>query len=178
MSSLLGRIEALLVRLGVLSGFATLLIMVIVCIDVFGRAVFNAPLHSGTELSELLLVAMVFFGLAAAQQQRQNFAVDVLVRHFPERVRRGFDLFSFLVCFGLVVMLAWPSTKQAISSFERGESGFGIVAFPVWPARTILAVGLWLLAVQFACDTYRLLTGRPKPRSAGIETAAGGSVAE
>lgn len=178
MFRLFDRIEAMLVRLGVLSGFATLVIMVIVCIDVAGRAVFNAPLHSGTELSELLLVALVFLGLGAAQQQRQNFAVDVVVRHFPERVRRGFDLFSYVVCFGLVLTLAWPSTKQAIASFERGESGFGIVAFPVWPARTILAIGLWLLAVQFASDIYRLLTGRPNPRSAGIESAASRSVAE
>lgn len=178
MFRLFDRIESLLVRLGVLSGFATLVIIVIVCIDVAGRAVFNAPLHGGTELSELLLVSLVFLGLGAAQQQRQNFAVDVLVRHFPERVRRGFDLFSYLVCFGLVVALAWPSTKQALASFERGESSFGIVAFPVWPARAILAIGLWLLAVQFASDIYRLLTGRRNPRSPGIESAASGSMAE
>lgn len=163
MSRLVDRIEALLIRLGVTSGFATLLIMIIVCIDVAGRAIFNAPFHSGTEISELLLVCLVFLGLAAAQQQRQNFAIDVLVRHLPDRVQRGFEFFGYAVSLGLLVMLAWPSSRQALISFERGESGFGIVPFPVWPARMILAIGLWLLALQFACDLYRLLTGTRRP---------------
>lgn len=163
MSCILDRIERLLVRLGIVSGFATLLIMAIVCVDVAGRSIFNAPLHSGTEISELLLVSLVFLGLAAAQQQRQNFAIDVLMRHFPPAVQRVFDGVSYAVCLGLLVLLAWPSSKQALMSLERGESGFGIVAFPIWPARIVLAVGLWLLALQFAIDLYRLLSGRRRP---------------
>ena len=172
MNSIVDRIEAALIRLSVISGFATLLIMIIVCIDVVGRSAFNSPLHGGTEFSELLLVCLVFLGLAAAQQQRQNFAIDILVRHFPETVRRGFDLLAFAICFVLIVALAWPSSKQALTSFGRGEAGFGIIAFPIWPARTVLAIGLWLLALQFAFDIYRLLTGRPNPRSAAVEDAA------
>jgi TRAP-type C4-dicarboxylate transport system permease small subunit len=167
-------VEALLVRLGVVSGFATLLIMVIVCIDVAGRAIFNMPFHSGTEMSELLLVSLVFLGLAAAQQQRQNFALDILTRHFPGWLQRLFELVATAVCLGLIVLLAWPSSKQALLSFGRGESGFGIVAFPVWPARCILAIGLWLLALQFAFDLYRLITGRERPAAAAAADVESG----
>lgn len=155
-------IERLLIRLGVLSGFATLLIMVIICIDVVGRAFFNSPMHSGVELSELLLVSLVFFGLAAAQQQRQNFALEIATRHLPMRVQVIVELVGYVACLMIVILLAWPSTIQAITSIERGESGFGIVAFPVWPARIVLAAGLWLLALQFLCDIYRLTTGQTR----------------
>ncbi len=162
MFALLDRLESLILRLGIVSGFATLLIMVIVCIDVGGRFLFNAPLHSGVETSELLLVSLVFLGLAAAQQQRQNFAIEVLSRLLPPRGQRGLELFGSLLCLIIVVLLAWPSANQAMSSFRRNEMGFGIVAFPVWPARFLLTTGLWLLAFQFAVDILRLICGRPR----------------
>ena len=47
--------------------------------------------------------------------------------------------------------------------------GFGIVAFPIWPARIVLAVGLWLLALQFLCDIYRLATGQTRAPAQGSQ---------
>ena len=97
--------------------------------------------------------------LPAAQQQKQNFSVEILTQHLPGWLQRALELFACLACLAIIVLIAWPSTKQAITSFERGEAGFGIVPFPIWPARAILAAGLWLLAAQFAFDAIRLLAG-------------------
>jgi len=162
MLKLIESTETLILRLGIVSGFATLLITIVISIDVGGRAVFSAPLHSSTEISELLLVAMVFFGLAAAQQNRQNYAIDILSRHFPPAMQRVVEAVGYLFSLAVVALLAWLSTRQAFSSYERGEAGFGIVAFPIWPGRFVLSLGLWLLALQFAFDTIRQLIGQPR----------------
>lgn len=167
MLALIDKIEHLLMRLGVLSGIATLLITLCVVVDVTGRAVFNNPIHGATEMSELLLVVMVFVGLAAAQQGRQNYAIDMAARHLPERLQSVLDLLGYVFCLAVVGALAWFSTNQAVSSFQRGEAGFGIFPFPIWPARFVLAFGLWLLALQFACDVYRHVTGQPRAVAAG-----------
>jgi TRAP-type C4-dicarboxylate transport system permease small subunit len=166
-------VEWLIQRLGVASGFATLLITVVISIDVAGRAVFSAPLHSSTEVSELLLVAMVFLGLAAAQQNRQNYAIDVFSRHLPTTVQWTLEVIGYLFCVGVVGLLAWLSTRQAISAYERGEAGFGIISFPIWPGRFVLAFGLWLLVLQFIFDTIRLVTGQPPAAPAGDEGVEG-----
>jgi len=173
MLPLIEAVEWLLSRLGVLSGFATLLVTLIVVTDVAGRSIFNAPLHSATEVSELLLVALVFLGLAGAQQKRQNYAIDVATRHLPMPLQNILEAFGYLFCLVLTVGLAWFSTKQALSSYDRGEAGFGIIAFPIWPARFILALGLWLLSVQFVCDILRFLTGNQ--RATGPDDATIGS---
>ena len=170
MTTLVDRVERLLVGLGVVSGFATLLIILIVVADVGGRFLFNSPLHSGVEISELLMVTLVFLGLAAAQQERHNFALDIMTSRFPQWLQRLFELLGYLACVLIVVLLAWPSSRQAVSSIERGEAGFGIVAFPLWPARVLLAVGLWLLALQFLCDIYRLVFRRPRAPGGTTET--------
>jgi TRAP-type C4-dicarboxylate transport system permease small subunit len=172
MISLIERVERGLLSLSILSGFATLLITFVVVIDVCGRYFFNAPLHGGVEFSELLMVVLVFFGLAAAQQKRQNYSIELLTRHLPESVQRLLELLCLIACLVIVVMLAWPSSKQAVISYGRGEAGFGIVPFPLWPARIILAIGLWLLAVQFACDIYRVIVGKPRNIDASTEAKA------
>jgi TRAP-type transport system small permease protein len=162
MITLIETIESLLMRLGVASGIATLLITVVVVVDVAGRAIFNNPIHGATELAELLLVAMVFFGLAAAQQGRQNYSIDIATRHLPAFLQALVELLGYIVSLAIVAVLAWLSTKQAFVSFERGEAGFGIIPFPIWPARFVLAVGFWLLALQFVCDILRHLVGQPR----------------
>ncbi|MFV0299022.1 MAG: TRAP transporter small permease subunit, partial [Hyphomicrobiaceae bacterium] len=152
-------VEALLLRLSIVTGFATLMIVLSIVADVGGRALFNSPVHGATEFSELLLVILVFTGLAAAQYNRQNFALDVLTRYLPDRAQSAIEHLGYLLCLVIVVLLAWLSTKQAINSFHRGETGFGIVPFPIWPARFVLAIGLWLLGLQFVCDIIRYLIG-------------------
>lgn len=165
--------ESVLLRLGVVSGLSTLLITLVVVVDVAGRWAFNSPLHSGTEISELLLVVMVFLGLAGAQQSRQHYAIDLFSRQLPEKLQLVLEHLGYVFCFVLVATLAWLSTKQAMSAFERGEAGFGIIAFPIWPARFILAAGLWLLALQFLCDVLRYLIGAPKVVVSEGEIAGG-----
>src|SRR3546814_16332734 len=141
MTALFELFERLMLSLLVLSVFATLLIILIVVADVTGRFLFNAPFHGGVELSELLMVALVFFGLAAAQQQRQNFSIELLVRHFPRRVQGAFELFGYVPCLLIVVVLAWPRSKQALVSLESGAAGFGIGFFPLVHPHTLPAIG-------------------------------------
>jgi len=155
-------VEKLIARLGIASGFATLLITLVVVADVAARAAFSSPLDMATEISEFLMVVLVFLGLAAAQQNRQNYAIDVASRHLPTGLQNLLENLGYLFSLGLIGTLAWLSTKQAYSAFQRGEAGFGIVAFRIWPARFLLALGLWLLALQFVCDLLRYLLGAPR----------------
>ncbi len=65
------------------------------------------------------------------------------------------------------------STLAAIRSTQRGEVSFGVIAFPVWPGRIILAAGLILLSIQLLVDFVRLLAGvdestRPTEPEAGL----------
>jgi len=173
MLSAIEAVEWFLSRLGVLSGFATLLITLLIVADVAGRSMFDSPLHGATEISELLLVALVFLGLASAQQKRQNYAIDVASRHLPVRLQVGLEHLGYLFCLLLTIGLAGFTTHQAMASYARGEAGFGIMPFPIWPARFLLAGGLWLLALQFVCDLLRYVMGHPRAAVGG--DVAGGS---
>lgn len=162
MLAIIEAIERKLMWLGIAGGIATLLITLVVVVDVTARFVFNAPIHGANEASELLLVAMVFIGLAAAQQGRQNYAIDMATRHLPLPVQSLLELLAHIFCFVVVIALGWFSTCQGLDSYQRGEAGFGVIPFPIWPARFVLAIGLWLLALQFACDILRHVMGQQR----------------
>ena len=146
------RFQRLTLGLGIFTGFGTILIMVAVVVDVACRSLFNAPLAGASEFSELLLVAMIFLGLAAAQQRREHFAIDLVTQYLPPVVKRTVRLAGWLVSLAVVALLAWLSARSAWMSFLRSEASYGTTAFPVWPGRAVLAFGLVLLAVQLAVD--------------------------
>lgn len=152
--------------LGVLSGVAILLITLIVVADVSLRTVFNAPVRGATESSTLLMVAMVYLGLAAVQRNKANFRVEIVVNLLPGGARRALDAFTTLLSVVVIALLAWHNANEAIAATRRGEMSVGAITFPVWPARIIIAFGLFTLLMQLLIDMVRLVLGHPPPGAA------------
>lgn len=149
MKSVFSWIDKVTAALGILSGSTVLIVMLVVCADVVGRSLFNTPLDGATEASELLLACLIFFGLAAAQKNRQHYMVELLVARLQPPARRFLDAFTLLLSAGVTALLCWYSSRQALVSFEMDEVGFGTVAFPIWPARIVVALGLGLFSIQY-----------------------------
>ncbi len=162
---MVGRLfQRMTLNLGILSGFGTLVIMVLIVVDVAGRTLFNTPIPGSNEFSELLLIAMIFLGLAAAQQRREHFAIELAIQYLPPSAKRWVTLGGWLVSLAVVGLLAWLSARQAWTSMLRNEASYGTIAFPIWPARAVLALGLGLLSLQLVIDIVRAL--RPTPAAA------------
>lgn len=158
-------IERFTRQLGVLGGFATLAVMIVIILDVGGRTLFNAPISGGNELSELLLVGLIFLGLAAAQQDRKHYTVDIVTHLLGPVARRRLETVGLFISLLVVGLLAWLSAKHAWQSMLQGESSYGTISFPIWPARVVIAFGLGLLAVQLLIDIAKGLC----PRDGAVE---------
>lgn len=158
-------IEWLNVVTGVLSGLAILAITLIVTLDVAMRAFLHAPLRGATELSTLLLIGLVYLGLASVQVSRANFRVEGIVSALPPRWRRWQEFLAALIAAIAITIFAWRTGAEALRSVQQGEMSFGAIVFPVWPARITITVGLSLLALQLYCDCLRLLLNLERPQS-------------
>lgn len=124
------------------------------------------------ELNTLLLVTLIYLGLAAAEAKRAHFRVTLLTNVLSAGSRRVAEIISTLVSAGYVGFLAWLTTLASIKSFASGESTFGVVSFPVWPSRIAVAMGLSLLTVQLVVELLRLIgghTAQPEASEEGIE---------
>lgn len=159
MTRLADWIERLHVSLGSISGIVTIAMIALILPDVILRKFFAATIPAASEANILLLVVMVYLGLAGAQARGAHFRVRLLTDRLPEGVNRVLEAPMLVLALGALGLLAWMTTRSATTSVQRGEASFGVVAFPLWPGRVAVAAGLWLLCLQVVVDLLRLALG-------------------
>src|SRR3546814_4402808 len=99
--------------------------------------------------------------MLGARASRANFHVSVLTELLGERWRKALRLATTLISIGIIGLLAWLTTQEAVYATGIGETSYGIYPFPIWPERIIVAIGFILLTVQLIADVIRTVTGLP-----------------
>ncbi|EIE52443.1 C4-dicarboxylate ABC transporter substrate-binding protein [Salipiger aestuarii] len=103
------------VALAVMGGVLLMALMGLTVVDVVGRYIFDAPLIGATELTELLLAAVIFLGLPAVALAEEHVSVDLLTDRMPPWVQPWrlalAGVFSGVVL-GLVTWRIWIYAGQ------------------------------------------------------------------
>jgi len=145
--------------LATMAGLLTALITLIVCIDVASRGLLNRSVQGASEAAILLLVALVFLGFAGAEAKGENFSVTLLVRTLGPRWRRVYKVVANLISLAAIGVLAWFTWTRAIDATQASEQSYGVIAFPIWPSRLLIAFGLTMLFLQLLCGLLQALAG-------------------
>jgi TRAP-type C4-dicarboxylate transport system permease small subunit len=77
--------------------FAVVALTIIVFVQVFNRFVLKTPLAWSEDLAMLLFQWIVFLGAALGVKRMRHFGIELVVRHFPERVRHAVGLVTPVV---------------------------------------------------------------------------------
>jgi TRAP-type C4-dicarboxylate transport system permease small subunit len=106
------RVEALL---GVAASTILLAMMALTTIDVVARYVFNRPLRGAFEVTELLLLVLIFAGLPLVSFTNAHAVMDFIDRVLGRRALRGLqggvELASAVLMFGLA-WLVWGKADR------------------------------------------------------------------
>ncbi|MHA1538025.1 MAG: TRAP transporter small permease [Alphaproteobacteria bacterium] len=141
-------------------------LMVLTFTDVIWREVFNEPFAVTTDLTRLLLAAMVYTVLPSVSRLEQHVAVDLLDRWTPDWAVRPRQFAINLISALIFALMAWQIALIAIDKFEIGE----LTQFVEWPIAPIFALmailsGLTALGLLYTAISY--LVGKPPAASAG-----------
>ena len=98
------RVEALL---GVAASIILLAMMALTTVDVVARYVFNRPLRGAFEVTELLLLVLIFAGLPLVSFTNEHAVMDFIDRVLGRRALRGLEGGVELVNAVLMFGLAW-----------------------------------------------------------------------
>ena len=146
-------------------GIGMLMSMFLGVADVIGTQVLHVAVPGPFEITESTMVVIVFGALTYAQIRRAHIRVELLYTRMGPRVQAALDVLAGLcglVFFGLLLWQAW---MEAEYSLQIGESTDGLIRFPLYPARIVLAAGTGLLVLRLALDVImdipRIATGAP-----------------
>lgn len=158
-------VERLAFAVLLVGGLGMLMSMFLGVADVVGTQILRVPVPGPRELTESTMVVIVFGALTYAQIRRAHIRVELIYLRTPPRVQAASDVLAGtcgLVFFGL---LLWQSWNEALYSWQIDEATVGLIRFPLWPARFVLAAGTGLLVVRLALDVIqdvpRIATGAP-----------------
>ena len=125
--------------------------------DVFGTnldliGLTSQPIPATFEFMGAMMVVTVFLAVSFAQHKRRHIRVEVLVKLLPTSLQKVADVIQFALSAAVFVMIAWFTWPAAIHAFNVGEYAPGLIKFPLWPARFVLAFGATLMTVQCLFD--------------------------
>ena len=142
-----------------LGAFALLAMMVLTVVDVAGRYLFKAPLLGAYELTEFLVLILIYAFLGYAQSKKRHVCVEIVMDSAPKRVRRIVALVNHLLCLGLFVLMAYMGLKKALDLFQVGEVSPNLV-IPNYPFVLFLVLGSLAMCIEYVRDIVGLLSGR------------------
>ena len=139
--------------------------MLLVTGDVLGRYLFNSPIHGTTEITEFMMVGLLYFTLAHTQALKAHIRVDMLVSLFSPRARLICEEITYFLGFILLALITWQSLVSAIQAWKIGETTFGLILFPLFPAKVLIPIGCFIVCLRLILDFFHGLKNLRKTES-------------
>ena len=87
-------IRSLNVLLAYAGSYVLFGMMLLTIFDVIGRYIFNEPITGAYEITEAMMVTLVFFFIGYAQATKSHVAVDLVVNLLPQKLRVLIDIIT------------------------------------------------------------------------------------
>jgi TRAP-type C4-dicarboxylate transport system permease small subunit len=152
------KIKKLSLFFGYLGAVALFCMMLLTTTDVAGRYLFNAPITGAFELTEYLVLILIFSFLCNAQSHKDHVSVDLLFNKLPKKIRNGANILNHVACLLLSALIVWMSILKALELKEVGEASPNLV-IPVYPFVFFLVAGCIALCLEYLRDIIAILSG-------------------
>lgn len=135
--------------------------------EVTMRYGFNAPTTWVHELTiGLSAVAFIVSG-AYTMGRGDHIRIRLVYAKLPRLARRALDVLNGLITLGFLGALGYGAWQQAARAIAVGERTGTASNLPIPVAvKTVLVIGVALMALQTLAHLIRTLRGRPSPSSA------------
>ena len=136
----------------------TLVVMMLLTVtDVFLRKVFSHSILGTVEITEFLLVIVIFFTLADTEILNGHVKVDLVMSRFGARAQAAVDMITQLICFFLCVIFTWSTLIYSEQMRASGEVSQDLW-LPVFPFIYIVAAGCIIFAFSLLIKFLMALT--------------------
>jgi TRAP-type C4-dicarboxylate transport system permease small subunit len=151
---------------GSIAAVALFAIMALTLVDVAGRKLISTSVPGSLELTELLLVAVIFAGLPLVSLAGEHVVFDSLDPWLPRALRRAQHLLVNALCVAALAGMAWLMWQKAGQMASYGDTTAQL-KLPLGPFVMLMSV---LLGVTAA--VHALLMWQPEEAQPPAEGSA------
>lgn len=127
--------------------------MLLTTVDVFGRYFFNSPVLGAYEITEYLMLIMVFSFLAFAQSKKAHINVDIVFNRLPAKLQTVFERFNHIVCLLMMILITWKSAQRIVELKHTGEASL-LLKIPDYPFAIFIVIGCLVFCIEFFKDAF------------------------
>lgn len=153
-SQILNKIGFVTKILSYAAAFVLFGMMLLTTFDVVGRYLFHAPILGVFEITEFMLVCVVFLSLAYTQYLKGHIEVDILVDRFSKRGRDIIGIVNYGLSFLLLLLITWKSLERGFEVLDNKECS-GTLNIPVFPFVFVVALGCAAMCFELLRDLSR-----------------------
>jgi TRAP-type C4-dicarboxylate transport system permease small subunit len=117
--------------------------MMLTVVDVFLRYIFNAPITGAIEISELMMVVLVFPALGWIAIERSHIRVDLVVTLLSRRVGLIVEIITLLLTVGTYGYITW----QSILESREVDMTTSLLSVPEAPFHWVMTGGFLILCL-------------------------------
>jgi len=121
------------------------LMMVLTILDVVLRKLASKSILGTVELSEFMLLTVVFFALARTETLDGHVKVDLILGRFSERTQGIVDMGTQFICFILALLMTWSSFTYS-ETMRLSREVTQDLLLPKFPFIYIVGVGCLILS--------------------------------
>lgn len=142
---LLGAIAALAILVGTFLGTADVMLLHLAA----------RPVPGALELTESLMVIIIFCGLAYVEKTDGQIRMDLVYDYLSGRFRSVVDVLGALITAGFLGLLAWRGFVSTRASQDASEVAVGLLTYPLAPFKAFVAAGAAVATVLVLVRLHR-----------------------
>ena len=127
--------------------------------DVVGRYLFNRPITGVFELTEYLVLILIFSFIGYTQSQKSHVAVDLLMGKIPAKIKVLIDIGNHVACLILMILITWMGMEKAFDLRAVGEASPNL-QIPAYPFAFFLVLGCVVMCIELIRDIIGFIADR------------------
>lgn len=155
-----------------IAGAGLLVILGLTVADITGRSLFSSPVPGTVEVTSLVLVIVVFFGVAYSEDLGDHIAVDLIYLRASKRWKAVMDVITDVMSVVVLGLLAYQLYQFAQRQLSAGATT-PVLRWPIWPFVLLGALGALAYAVAVLVKLPLRAMGEPTEAKDRIGEASG-----
>jgi TRAP-type C4-dicarboxylate transport system permease small subunit len=132
------------------------LMMLLVAFDVLGRYIFNSPFIGTFDSIEMMMVVVVFCGLAYCTMEEGHVRVDVVLGRLSRRTKAIINIITYIPSIFIVALITWRLGARAWSILQNLPGpATSTISIPHWPLIIMATIGSFLFLLQLIVYLFR-----------------------